>query len=123
MPRIPGHSVFLAAVLVSAAVPLGVEAQTTDTFRDLVGVFLDILNSVVALIVALAVVTFIWGVLKYITAGESEEKIREGRNYIIFGIIGIFVMVSVWGLVALLVNTFELDSSSLPVPYIPNLSS
>ena len=102
--RIRDRSVFLvAAVLALLVAPLGAEAQTY-AFDDLVELFLDILDDVIVLIVALAVVMFIWGVLKYITAGESEDKIREGRNYIIYGIIGIFVMVSVWGLVNILVN-------------------
>ncbi len=117
MRKILDWSVFLVIILALIAFPKGVGAQVDD-LGDLVEVILELLNSVVALIVALAVVIFIWGILKYISAGESEEKIREGRNYIIYGIIGIFVMVSVWGLVALLSNTFQLDTSSLPTPNI-----
>src|SRR3989344_854198 len=120
MQKILNRNLFLFIGLALLALPRKAGAQP-ENLRDLVEVFLDILNSAVALIVALAVVVFIWGILKYITAGESEEKIREGRNYIIYGIIGIFVMVSVWGLVELLTGTFLLDNSSLPSPIIPNL--
>src|SRR3989344_2732580 len=117
--RIRDRSVFLvAAVLALLVAPLGAEAQTY-AFDDLVELFLDILDDVIVLIVALAVVMFIWGVLKYITAGESEDKIREGRNYIIYGIIGIFVMVSVWGLVNILVNTLDLATTNLVIPTLP----
>ena len=120
--RIRDRSVFLvAAVLALLVAPLGAEAQTY-AFDDLVELFLDILDDVIVLIVALAVVMFIWGVLKYITAGESEDKIREGRNYIIYGIIGIFVMVSVWGLVNILVNTLDLDTTNLVIPTLPRPS-
>ena len=47
-----------------------------------------------------------WGVLRYVTAGESEDKMKEGKNMMIYGIIALFVMISVFGLVRILLNTF-----------------
>lgn len=81
----------------------------------------DILNSIIPIIIGLAVVYFLWGVFNYVTAGSSDDKKTEARNVMIYGIIAIFVMVSVWGLVNLLVDTFGLDNS-LPsdIPTIPN---
>lgn len=77
-----------------------------QTFKGLVDSFYGILSGLVPLIVALAVVFFLYGVQKYILAGASEEKVKEGRNMMIYGIIGLFVMVSVWGLVRLVTLTF-----------------
>ncbi len=68
----------------------------------------DFLQSgVVPLLIALGGVYFMWGVLKYVTAGESEDKMKEGRSMMIYGIIALFVMVSVFGLVRILLNTFS----------------
>ncbi|MBI2096419.1 MAG: hypothetical protein HYT43_02185 [Candidatus Taylorbacteria bacterium] len=75
------------------------------TFADVVSKFIGVLDKVIPLIVTLAVVTFMWGLLKYVRAGGSEDKIKEARDYIFYGIIGLAVMVSVWGLVKIVNRT------------------
>lgn len=67
----------------------------------------NILNFfVIPVLLSVALVIFLWGVLKYVSSGDDEEKRNSGRNFIVYGIIGLFVMVSVWGLVAVLNRTF-----------------
>ncbi len=80
----------------------------------------DIIGTIIPVIISLAVLLFIWGVVKYITAGGDPEKREEARSVIIYGIIGLFVIVSVWGLVALLSNTFNLDQGDINIPQIPH---
>jgi uncharacterized membrane protein YidH (DUF202 family) len=78
------------------------------------------LNLAVPLAIAIAVVIFIYGVLKYVTAGEDEDK-SKARNFMIWGIVAIFVMVSVWGLVNILKNTFGLQNNvSIPTSVFPS---
>jgi hypothetical protein len=60
-----------------------------------------------AFIVALAVLYFMWGVLTFIRSGDNESAREKGRSMIIYGIIGLAVMFSVWGLVNILINTFH----------------
>ena len=69
--------------------------------------FQQILNSLIPLLIALGVVYFIWGVIQYVIKDEEEAK-KKGRDKIIFGIIGLAVIVSLWGLVNIVVNTFGL---------------
>src|SRR3989344_9617250 len=65
-----------------------------------------LLDSVVPLLITLAIVVFIYGVIRYIANANDSAKREEGRNFMIWGIIGIFVIVSIWGLVKLLAGTF-----------------
>lgn len=66
-------------------------------------------NVVVPLIFALAFLTFIWGIFNYfIMGGADESKQKEGREFVIWGILGMVVLFSVWGLVNVLLNTFGL---------------
>ena len=58
------------------------------------------------LLVSLSIVIFALGVFKFIKA-EGDGK-QGGREFMFFGIIGIFVMVSLWGLVNILQNTFRI---------------
>jgi hypothetical protein len=64
-----------------------------------------ILTRTAYLIIMAAVVVFLYGVFKFMRA-EGEDK-QKGREFIFWGIIGIFVMISLWGLVAILQNTFN----------------
>jgi hypothetical protein len=73
-----------------------------------------ILTAIIPILMILATIMFLWGVIKYITAGGDEEAIKTGRSYMIFGLIGLFVMVAVWGIVTLLVNTFGVGSGTIP---------
>ena len=70
-----------------------------------------ILNSIVPLLVALGLVYFIWGIVQFVIAGGEEAK-TKGREKMIYGIIGFTVIVSLWGLVNIVVNTFGLSGAA-----------
>ena len=76
--------------------------------NDIVGILAQI-TSIIVLIIpllfGLAFVYFLWGMYTYIKAASTEGK-EGARETIIYGIIGLFVIVSVWGLVNLLNTTF-----------------
>jgi len=85
---------------------------------NLFSIVMGILSQVVILLIALAVVFFLYGILKYIGSGDDEESRKKGKNLVIYGIIGLFVMISFWGIVNILVNTFELNTAPyVQVPY------
>lgn len=88
--------------------PMLAAAQIRNA-QDLGNTFIDLINNVaVPLLMAFAFLVFIWGVFQYfIAGGADEEKRSEGQKKILFGIIGFFLMVAVWGLVNILVNTFQ----------------
>lgn len=86
-------------------------------FKGIVGIIISsIFNPLVLLFLGLAVLYFMWGVLKYVRRGESDSDAAEGAKMMAYGIFAIFVMISVWGLVTILVNTFGLETSALPPP-------
>jgi hypothetical protein len=60
-------------------------------------------NSIIPLLFALAVAMFVWGVINFFFLGVGEEAKRsEGKQFIIWGIVALAVMLSIWGLVRLL---------------------
>ena len=66
-----------------------------------------LLGKVVTLLISVAVIILIAAIISYIRAGEDEDKRGKARNMMIYGIIGLFVMVRLWGLVAILTGPFE----------------
>jgi len=95
-------TVFLGVLFLT---PLFANAQLV--FADIVNIILgNIIDPLVVLLVALALVFFMWGVAKYILHAGDENKRAEGIKMMTYGIIGLFVIVSVWGLIRILQDTF-----------------
>jgi hypothetical protein len=65
-----------------------------------------IVNPLIALLFALAVVYFLWGVFKYIKGEDNGGDREEGTRHIMWGIIGLFIMVSAYGIVQIVARTF-----------------
>ncbi len=66
----------------------------------------QIVNPLIGLLIAIAVVWFMWGLVQFIWGAQSEEGREKGKSNMIWGIVGLFIMVAVFGILALLMNTF-----------------
>lgn len=78
-----------------------------------------IMKALVPLAFAVALLLFIVGVIKYVINADNETKRKEGGKFILWGIVALFVMVSVWGLVAVLGNTFGVETAIPQLPIAP----
>ncbi len=87
------------------------EAQVRTGYIDsLIRSSLGIVRSLLIFLISLAVVWFIWNTIQY-TISDDEDKKSKAKDQMVWGIIGIAVIVSVWGLVAILRNMFGVDNS------------
>lgn len=91
----------------------GAPVRDLTTFICKIG---DILNIIVPILIALGVIYFIWGVITYVISDDEEAK-QAGRNRIIFGIIGLAVIIGLWGLVRILTNTFGIENEGQEITY------
>ena len=101
-----------------AATPLG----------GLILKLLDLLSLVTIIVGALALIWFFWGIIQYVLKADNEDKQTQARGYMIYAVIGMFVMFSIWGIVNLVRNTFffpgdpfiNLNPTDIPrVPVLP----
>lgn len=97
-------TILLTPVLASAQVLSDVNA-VTDRFTQLSNTFVTIL-------ISLAVLWIIYSIVRYVIAGDSEKR-KEGGQHILWGVVGIFVIFSIWGLVNILRNTFKVDERKI----------
>ncbi len=67
------------------------------------------LNGVIGLFITLAIVIFFWGLIKYLV--EVGEQKSEGLKIMFYGVIAIFVMVSLWGIIRVLQQTFGVQNN------------
>jgi len=73
-----------------------------------------IINPVIVLCFAIALVVFLAGVFKYIKNASNEQARTEGGRHIVWGIVGMFIMIAVYGILHMITNTFGLDGSLIP---------
>jgi len=92
---------------------------TANTIEGILCKARSILNTIVPLLVTLGVVYFVWGVVQYIMTGDEAKK-KEGRTKMIYGIIGLVVIITMWGIVGLITNTFGVSGAyTFDLPDIP----
>lgn len=68
-----------------------------------------IINPLIILIFALAVVYFLWGTFDFLSNADNEEKRTSGKMHMIYGIIGMTIMMGVFAIMNLILNTFNID--------------
>lgn len=77
------------------------------SFEGILNWVISIMNKLVYVIIALALVAFLYGILKLAFIDGTKPEAREqARKFMFWGIISLFVMVSTWGLVRVLQYTF-----------------
>lgn len=90
------------------------------TFNSIAAQVQDLLNLLIPILITLAVIYFFWGLANYILKSGTEEK-ENGREIMIWGIVALFVMVSIWGLVGLIGSTFGIQQGGSGAGFIPTV--
>ena len=71
----------------------------------------EILNPIILLLFAVAIIYFLWGTFVFIQNQDNAEAQKTGKKNMLWGIIGIFLMIAVYGIISLVANTL-----GVPVP-------
>jgi len=73
-----------------------------------------LINPLIYLLFGIALLLFLWGIVQYVIGAQGNEtKLKQGRQAMIWGIIGLFIMSAAWGIVSALCNFF-FSSSGCP---------
>ena len=96
-----------------ASFPVVAFATTSKKLSDVIALIAGYLNQILALLMGLAVVMFVYYVVKYFIQ-PIEVKRSEAAQYVMWSLLGFFVILSMWGLVNILISTFDLGQGSSP---------
>lgn len=82
------------------------------------GTFITLINNVVIpLIVALAVLFFIWNVFRFfILQSGSEEGRQKAKRLMLYGLLALVIILTIWGIVNILIKTFGISGPLVPCP-------
>lgn len=95
-------SVVVAAL--GLLLPYGAYAAP-QTFAQFVYFLISFINPIAEILAMVAVLIFFWGIFQYIYSAGDEGH-EKGRQLIVWGVIGLFVLFSVWSLASIVVQTF-----------------
>jgi hypothetical protein len=79
----------------------------SSVYRLIDSIQVLILNPLIGLLFALALVMFLWGLAQFIISSDSEEGRSTGKRHMIWGIVGMFIMVGAYAIVNILSNTLN----------------
>ena len=89
-------------------------------FNWLVSLFTGLVLKAIPVVAGLALLTFFWGLTKFIArVGGDEKAVAEGKSLMIWGLIALFIMISIWGLISFFSNELGFGPG-LVLPLLPS---
>lgn len=70
----------------------------------------NIVNPIIYFIFALALMYFLYGVIVFIMNADDETARNTGKKHILWGIVGLFIMVSVYGILGIVLGTIGAET-------------
>jgi hypothetical protein len=92
-------SIILSALLLAA--PFAASAQSLQPLANLIGAIARLVGALVPILITLALVVFFVGLVRYLWGSKGAIDHEGGKRLMIWGLVTLFVMVSVWGIVRL----------------------
>lgn len=73
---------------------------------------IDIIDIATVLVSSLALLVFLWGLVKFISQAGDPEAVKSGKSIMIWGVVALFVMVSIWGIVNFIQVALDLETET-----------
>ena len=88
---------FLTPIFASAAAPAN--------FKEFAVLVVGVLQSVVAILFASLAVGLVYGVMLYLANSDNDQKRLEIKGYLLWGVVGVVVVMGIWGILAILTGS------------------
>ncbi len=79
---------------------------THSTFSSIIFGIVEVMNSLVWLLSGIAILIFFWGLVRYISNSSGPKGQQEGRQLIVWGLISLFIIFSLGGILKLMCISF-----------------
>lgn len=115
---------FICALCITPTV-LYAASSSLIGFGPLIDFANDLASGVVTslgyLLFSLAVVAFLWGMVQFIWAarnGENGDGMKNGKQFMLWGLISLFVMFSVFGIIIWAQTVFQVKDTTITIPNV-----
>lgn len=92
-----------------------------NDLKGLINIFIDIINPLIFVLAGLSLFIFFKGLLSFIIDSDDTKKLEEGKDLMKWGLLGLFIMLSLWGILSFFSGSFGFGSLFFPLlPGSPN---
>lgn len=111
----------ITAIVLSIITGVSLAYAQANPLLNLVSLAQTLVGKLIPLMMATALLVFFYGLVMFIWKGkEGGEALEKGKQLMIYSIVALFVMVSIWGIIQLMQSTLLIDPSAKPKEiYIP----
>lgn len=114
---------YIFSSMLFSLLPFSVYAQGYDPSLSLIVRIGGWVNAATPVAIGIALLVFFWGLAKLIFSAGDEEKRSEGKKVMGWGIIALFVVVSIWGIVFFLADSLDVGvGGSAPTPCVEGVA-
>lgn len=85
---------------------------TGSTFKDVMDYLNIMLRTINPILFSLAFIVFFWGLSKFILNSDSEDEIAKGKNYMVWGVIVLFILISFRAIISFITGEFGLGPAT-----------
>lgn len=103
--------IFVAIAVLGAPLFASAAAGDLTGIQSLVNGFAGIVNTLIPVMLGLAVLVFFWGLVKYIASASDESAKEGGKTLMIWGMVAIFVMVALWSILGYVQSTLGITGT------------
>ncbi len=119
MKKLTKISLLIATLIPSIVFAIAPEPSPTG-LADILNTISKLLSSVIPILIIIAVIYFIWSIIQYTLSTDDEAK-KGARKGIVTGLIGLFIIISFWGIVYVLQDTFNVSGARLNKQDLPQV--
>lgn len=65
-----------------------------------------IINPIILLLFGVALLVFLWGIVEFLSSPDNEQTKQEGKRHMLWGILGMAIMIGAFGIMQLIIATF-----------------
>lgn len=110
MTKFLGFITSLSVLALPALVSAGNSSFTTENLKETIEGLRDVVNVSLVVLGGVAVLVFIWGIIRFVLSSADAEKRADAKHYMIYGVIAFAVIVGLFGLANGVLSFIGIDS-------------
>ena len=88
-------------------------------FKTVIGYVISVLSVLIPILVGAAFIVFFWRLSKFILSSNNQADIAKGKNYMIWGVLALFILITFKTIITLVSQDLGLNGNSSFFPFLP----
>jgi len=89
-----------------------------SNFKAIITEVMGIINLLVPILTSVAFVVFFWGLSKFILNSNKPEEIKNGKSYMMWGVLVLFILLTFRVIVGFVSNELEIGGTTPVIPIL-----